>query len=302
LHPKSLREICTALWRRALAAAVKDDAITDAEAIYLSELRVSLQINDEEAGDAERAIVHPKYRARLDQVLADGFLSDSEESELDALRVALRLSVADHQALYSPTASNVLTTELTGILSDQRVSPAELVRFAAKAKGIRIAPKLDPATESLIRRYGDFWKIENGDIPVVNCDIQLQRGETCHFQSLASWYEPRTKTLTTDLGSIGYSFRIARGVYYRSPRIRATRVRQDVLTLISEGSLYFTSKRVIFRGTSRNYALNLSSLLAYEVFQDGIKLEKASGRSPVLQFDGDVERAAVIFGALLAHA
>jgi len=234
--------------------------------------------------------------------LADGFLSESEEKDLDSLRDALRITPADHHSLYAPKASELLTSQLNEIVGDQRLSPQELIAFADKARAIRIDPHLEGNTDALIRRYGEFWKIENGAIPAIDAEIQLQRGETCHFQSPAAWYEPRTKTVTTDLGSIGYSFRIARGVYYRSPRIRATRVRQDVLTLIAQGSVYFTNKRVIFTGTSRNYALKLSSLLGYQVFEDGIKLEKASGRSPVLQFAGDVERAAVIFGALLARA
>lgn len=302
LQPGQLRVICTDLWRKAVSTAVSDNLITDTEADYLAVLRKTLQITEAEAAQVEAAIIHPRYKAKVSEVLADGYLSESERADLDKLMEALRISPADYASLYTPIAKEVLTGHINQILEDKRVSPDELVGFATAAKSMRIDPLLGAGTESLIRRYGEYWKIENGELPIeTGIGISLQKGETCHYVSAnVTWSEPRTKTVTTDLGSVGYSFRIARGVYYRSPRIRATRVRQDVLTPLADGKVYITSKRVILDGDRRNFAIGLSALIGIEVYSDGIKLEKATGRSPVLLMV-DPERAAVILSALLAR-
>jgi len=303
LKPKDLGEIRTVLWRKAITSVVKDNEITENEAAWLASIRRALQVSDREARAVEETVVHPRYKAKVSEVLADGFLSATERDDLDKLMDGLRISKEDYATLYAPVAKEVLTTQMNQMLEDHRVTPEELADLASAAKSMRIDPTLGDETEALVRRFGEYWKIENGELPVeTGTSISLQRGETCHYVSAnVTWSEPRTKTITTDLGSIGYSFRIARGVYYRSPRIRATRVRQDVLTALADGEVYFTSKRVIFDGDSRNFSVKLNGLIGIEVYSDGIKLEKATGRSPVLLMT-DVERAAVILSALLARA
>jgi hypothetical protein len=69
---------------------------------------------------------------------------------------------------------------------------------------------------------------------------------------------------------------------------------------LATGQVYFTNKRVILDGGSRNFSVRLSALIGIEVYSDGLKLSKATGRSPWL-FVEDAERAAVILSALLAH-
>ena len=145
-----------------------------------------------------------------------------------------------------------------------------------------------------------FAAVENGDIPIVDVPIQLQRGEVCHFVTPASWHEFRKSTRTVGYYSQGVSLRIARGVYYRVGASRPQRVTTEGLTEIDAGTLYLTSKRVLFDGATKNSSIRLSNLIGYEVYSDGLKLEKGSGRSPYLLFEGDAELAAVILGRLLA--
>lgn len=77
---------------------------------------------------------------------------------------------------------------------------------------------------------------------------------------------------------------------------------RDELTHIDDGTLYITNKRVIFDGRRKNSTIRHSALLGLEMFRDGLVLEKASGKSPHLILDGDVELAAVILSSALATA
>ena len=153
-----------------------------------------------------------------------------------------------------------------------------------------------------MRRYAEFWRIENGELPLeTDAGITLQKGETCHYTSSnVTWAETRTRTTRTNLGSVGYNFRIARGVYYRSPRVRMPSVKEEVPTILATGQVYFTNQRVILDGGARNFSVRLSALIGIEVYSDGLKLSKATGRSPFLLIP-DAGRAAVILSALLAR-
>lgn len=302
LGPSQIHDITLSLWRKSVAAFVADNVLTESEVAYMAALRRTLQICEDDAIQIEREVIHPRFERKVSDVLADGTVSNEEREHLDALGTALRMSATELLALYGPPAGEVVQGKFTDMLSDHRVTPDELASVGRIAEELRVKPSMGPEVESLVRRYAEFWKYENGgQLPRITVSINLQRGEFCHFASAGKWYEPRTKTVTTDFGSVGYSFRIARGVYYRSPRIRATRVRQDVLTLLDEGTVYITNKRVVFDGSARNHSVKIASLLGFEVWSDAIKLEKPTGRSPVIGIDGDVEQAAVILGVVAAN-
>ena len=69
------------------------------------------------------------------------------------------------------------------------------------------------------------------------------------------------------------------------------------MTQVDEGTLYVTNKRIIFDGTKRNTSIRHSAILKIEAFSDGLKIEKASGRPPILVVRGDADVA----NALLAE-
>jgi hypothetical protein len=99
--------------------------------------------------------------------------------------------------------------------------------------------------------------------------------------------------------SQGVSIRIARGVYYRVGGSRPQRVTTEGLTEIDAGTLYLTNKRLLFDGRAKNTSLKLNTVIAFDVYTDGLAIEKGSGRSPHLLLNGDVESAATILGRLL---
>ena len=73
------------------------------------------------------------------------------------------------------------------------------------------------------------------------------------------------------------------------------------LDRVDAGRLFITSKRVIYEGDKGSVTLRLRDISSYQVFADGIVLERRTASGPHLLLDGDVELTAVILGAALAH-
>ena len=78
-------------------------------------------------------------------------------------------------------------------------------------------------------------------------------------------------------------------------------MRRDYLAQIDQGTIYFTNNRIIFDGNSANKTIRLSALIGFEPYSDGVKLEKATGKSPTIVLAGNAELAAMILSALLAR-
>lgn len=301
LSGSQVRALVTTLWRRAVTAAVADDMLTDEEVAELAGLRFALQVGEDEAMEVEKEVIHPRFQQPVSAALADGRLTVEERAELDRLSSALRLSQAEVQLLYTPVAGPVMQKRFMAMILDHRVSPDELAELGSSGVEIGFKLGMSAEAEEAVRRYADFWKIENGARTPIAVSIRLGTGEACYYSAPAIWHELRRVTTRSNLGSVGYSFRIARGVYYRSPRVRLPSVTADVLTAIDAGSVYITNKRVIFDGARGNKTIRLSALLGFEPYSNGLQLEKATGKSPTLIIEGDAERACVILGAVLAQ-
>jgi hypothetical protein len=188
------------------------------------------------------------------------------------------------------------------IAADQRASTEELQALDDIGAALGVDIKLDKATSKTLTRYRWLWLIENGQPPAIPVDISLQKGEEAYFTTLARWAELRTKTVRINYSGLTASIRIAKGVRWRVGTIVPQRITQEQLTVLNSGILYITNKRVILRGKNKNMAVRLDALLGIRVFSDGIQLDKATGRSPVVLIDGDIETAAVLLTSLLADS
>jgi hypothetical protein len=74
-----------------------------------------------------------------------------------------------------------------------------------------------------------------------------------------------------------------------------------LLKPIDQGRLFVTSKRVLFEGGHGTATLRLRDVSSFQVFADGLVLERRAGPALWLTLGGDVELAAVVLGAALAR-
>lgn len=296
------RTVCHQAFGTAYHACVRDDLLSEAEVKYLADLRRLLDIGEDVVSQLERETILPRYQAAVVEVLADNRVTSEERARLDALSSALRISPAIAREAFATKAGAVLQSTLGAALADRRLTPEEFLHFSELAKEFGIEPSFGDATLKLMHRYSLFWRIEQGDIPVTDVPINLQKGEVCYFRAPAQWLEYRKQVRTVGYYSQGVSVRVMRGVYYRVGGSRPQRITTEGLTTLDTGDLYITNKRVIFDGTRRNLSLKLNTLLSFEAFSDGLALEKPSGKSPHFIVDGDAELANVILGAVLARS
>lgn len=146
-----------------------------------------------------------------------------------------------------------------------------------------------------------MWAAENGDLPNILVNIHLQRGEQCHATFPASWAEHRTETTRVSYSGYVTSVRIMKGVRYRAGSYKPVRSTHDILKTLDSGTVYVTSKRIIFAGSHLNKAITYASLLSITPYTDGIELQKSSGRPPAL-ITNEAEYAAVMLGSALGLA
>ena len=190
---------------------------------------------------------------------------------------------------------------MSEMVADRRLSPDELESIARLGADLDVEIESHEQLGTHLARFAELWRIENGQMPVVEAPITLQKSETCHFTAHCEWWELRTRTTRINYAGPTASIRIAKGLRFRLGSIAPQRVTTDELTRIDQGTVFFTNKRVIFDGSKKNTAIKHSALIGIQAYSDALVLEKATGRSPYLFIkDADMERAAAIITTLIA--
>jgi DnaJ-domain-containing protein 1 len=286
LSAKQTRQLLTGYYRKLLSAAAQDRLITDDEQSQLEAIRVALSISDSEIKQIEKEILHPTLRKNVEIALDDRELSESEKKSLKQLASDLRLSEETLTALTQAKAQEILQAEADTVLSTKRYSPQDETMLTQLARNLGGRLELDASSKRLLNKYRLLWEIDNGQIPEVAADISLFKGERCYSQTMADWYELRTKTTSVSYHGPSVSIRIAKGVRYRLGNVTPIRHTKEELTRLDSGTLYITDRRIIFKGTKKNTTLRYSALLGFTPYSDGIELERSSGRSPVIIVNG----------------
>lgn len=260
--------------------------------IHAGHVEQALRAHGVTSMDRERA--RALYGKAVAAFTNDDRLHDAEHAALQCLRNLL--GVRDDEAGRALEA--ILKRRWQDAVSDRRLSPDERQSLDALARNLGIRVDIDAATQAQLDRFHWYWLMEQGTFPEVAASIALHRGEICHFAAPAEMYEMRTETQRVYYGGPSVRIRIMKGVYYRAGSTSAHRVTRDVLRHIDSGTLYVTSKRVIFDGARKNTTIRLANVLSIVPYSDGVEVEKTSGRSPIFTV-GDAEWLMVLLSSRL---
>lgn len=301
LSGTTTRTVCTQAFARAVRAAVSDAHMTDDERHYLSALKQALSVSDTESLPLFETAAQAPLALAIDAALADHVLTETEKTQLGALATNLQVTTATLTRLTQEHAQGILQRRADKLLADERLSPDDEHELRELARSIGGALTVDAGTQRLLDRYRLLWQLDNGMLPTIAAPIALQRGEVCHHALAVQWYETKRVTTSVSYAGLNASFRIVRGVRFRIGNVVPVRHTTDRLTLLDTGTLYLTSKRLIFLGATRNSTIRLSSVLSFDAFTNGIEVQKASGRPPFLEIEpADLEIAGAMFSAVLA--
>jgi len=168
-------------------------------------------------------------------------------------------------------------SRLSGFVSRFRLSQEELDRNKAWNRIVMAAclrDVLDGKTPSRIN--------VSGQLP-----FNFQRSEALVwvFKSVP-YYEERTRTRYVG-GSSGMSFRLMKGVYYRTSSFQSTPVISAETVQIDSGYLGITTKHIYFTGARKGFRVPYRKIMAFTPFRDGFGIvrDAASAKPQVFQTD-----------------
>lgn len=285
----------TEIYRKVLAHLAQDRELSLEESKKLAHLQMILDLPDEDTNRVREEVLADIYSKSLADALEDGHLSPEKRDRLDRTSASFGLPAARTQAIYKDQVTRLVKLTFDRMTADRRITGDEETRWKAMAENLGVTFEHNAETNALIERFKLLARIEEGDLPVLSPPIKLQRGETCHASFTCTHNEIRTRTTSHRYSGPTASIRIMKGVRWRLGQVAVQRVTREEMVQIDSGTLYVTNKRLLFDGAKKNTVINLSKILHFTVFSDGLKIEKDSGKDQYFLGEGDLE----VIGAVL---
>lgn len=118
-----------------------------------------------------------------------------------------------------------------------------------------------------------------------NLPFLMQKSETVLwiFQDV-NYYHQKTKT-TYQGGSQGVSFRVAKGVYYRTGGFKAQPVKQEVNQLIGTGLLVLTNKHLYFHCPEKSLKIPYNKIISLQSYQNALGIQKDGVSAKPMTFE-----------------
>ncbi|MGZ4952887.1 MAG: hypothetical protein ACXVJJ_06165 [Halobacteriota archaeon] len=213
-----------------------------------------------------------------------------------------RLATYDHK-----TVLDLYFRVYNQFVADQELDTQDLATLIAIQKAGRLSNK-EVQFEQTIRPYGYVNRIRTRNaLPVLNWTTQdrsnplvLHKGEVIHYLYGATLSEMKTVSLGYKGGSRGFSFRVMKGMYYRTGSHKGHMVKEDRLVLTSAGTLVVTNQRIILHPSKGNkpVSIPLKKVLSYGCYDNGIEVFK-EGREKGYFFSVANSGAVEVFGICL---
>lgn len=287
------------LYQRYLSQCLADNVLTDKELDELNSLKQILGLYDSEVSDIHIKLASEIFKKSYDEAISDGKYEKPKEEFINKLQKDLRLSEEIANQISSDSRILFMDMQLQKMVSNRKISPEEWNEFTLYAKNLDVVLDFNDQTDQQLIKYKLYWEIENGELPVEEVAINLQKNEYCYFSGNADWLENRTVTQRINYGGPALRFKIMKGVYYRAGSVQVQRITSEQLLEIDFGIVYVTNKRIIFVGNKKNMTIPISKILSVTPYSDGIGIEKDSGKSPILRVICDADILAMILGRVI---
>lgn len=280
IDPLAEQERLKTLYSTVLAHFANDAELTDDEVEDLRRLRQILGLADRDVLESSKSV----FREAVKGALNDGRVSDDERTRLATLAGKLCLSETIARSLYEVDAATLLKRAYDKALQDRRLSPDEEKELEAIRKNLGVEVEMSSDSQAALAHFRLLWRIDQGDLPQIQAAVLLKRGEICHIQGEATHKEIRTVTRSIRYAGPTARIRIMKGLSYRVGQVSVQRISEDVMKDLDSGTLYLTNKRLLFDGLAKSTTIPLSKVIDFEVFSDGLKIEKESGKDQFFQF------------------
>lgn len=234
----------------------------------------------------------------LSQKMVRGFLAEYFTGQKPLQRVlqicrqitsALPLSSAQMQDTYlfmlNQAAENFLKN---GLLTDDeqqkiddyvRTLGLSLTNLPAKYQGSEI---------SRIEQSKMLKQLQQGIIPQTSFHTPILLGKDevvlwC-YDGVTMWQEKVKKEYVG--GHSGFTFRIVKGVNYRTGSFKGHPVEHSYMDNAGTGSLYITNKHIIFHSSERSTKIPYKKIIGLNPYQDGMGVQQDGANAKKLVFQG----------------
>ena len=211
--------------------------------------------------------------AKMNELVSLGPIDESTEAKLQDFAVGLGLGKADatvvltgrFTAEFEPIKRR---TESSFVLTDSDLEEIEILK---KKYNVNLTLKGNAPLFRAIYLLESKHELP----PPIQVDLLLDPNETCYYTIPTTWHQSRVQSR----GYSGTSVSLPTGI--RGVRFRFggyTPVRTEQMTPLAGGTLFVTSKRLLFSGDSRNTTIGLKKIVDGHVFSDCVKIEKSTGK------------------------
>lgn len=130
--------------------------------------------------------------------------------------------------------------------------------------------------------------IQKGLLPSTSftAPILLAKNESIlwTYKNVSLYQEKITKERVGRTG--GFSFRIIKGVYYRTGQIKGKPVEHSTMEFNGKGSLFITNKNLIFHSQQKGVKIPFSKIIGIAPYSDGIEVHKDGKKETRLTMQG----------------
>lgn len=235
---------------------------------------------------------------RLSQKMVRGFLAEYFTGQKPMQRVmqisqqimsVMPLSGEQKQDMYfymlNQAAENYMKD---GLLTDDEEKRIDDYIYMLGLSTSNLPAKYQGSEISRIEQSKMLKQLQKGVIPQTNiaAPILLGRDETvlwC-YDGVTMWQEKIKKEFVG--GHSGFTFRIVKGVNYRTGSFKGHPVEHSYMDNAGTGSLYITNKHIIFHSTERSIKIPYKKIIGLNPYQDGMGVQQDGANAKKLVFQG----------------
>lgn len=246
----------------------------------------------------QKSLNKEEFRQLLHNSVKDGKLTKEEIDELEKKKNEFSLTEKDIQGIRVDLYAAAFST----IKEDKQVTKEEEQELGEIQKYLGIADEEIQPNKKELARLRLLNEIQGGNIPTIPAtNLVMHKDEKAYWSEPAILAEEKVINRRYVGGSHGVSLRIMKGVSYRIGSYRGNLVSETGVVAVSNGSLIITSKRLIFQGDKKSFAVNLNKILNIQIFSNGIHFSENNRSKPrLIKFEEEGNNH--IIAAILTYA
>lgn len=188
---------------------------------------------------------------------------------------------------------HVLDKAATNFLCDGTLSDDEQMKITDFTQTLHLSLNNIPAPYqngdiSKLSQVALIKALQNGIVPATNIQVPIILGkkETVlwTYNGVSCYQEKVTKEWVGR--NNGFSFRVCKGVYYRTGRSKGHPVERSSMELQGVGTLYVTNKNLIFWSQMKNVKIPFSKIIGFTPYSDGIEVHRDGATAKRLTLQG----------------